>query len=249
MDRFALTDKVAIITGASEGLGAAFAKALGGAGATVVLAARREPLLRAVADSIDGALAVTCDVTAEADRRRLVDTALAAHGRLDILVNNAGIAWAGPALDERPEDSARVLDTNLHAVLHLCRLAGAHMVKRRTGAIVNIASVSALRSFDRFGLAAYAASKAGVLGLTRELAAQWGRDGVRVNAIAPGWFPGATNGYLRNPALAEWICTHTALGRPGHPDELSDALIFLASDASAYITGQTLSVDGGWTVF
>jgi NAD(P)-dependent dehydrogenase (short-subunit alcohol dehydrogenase family) len=248
-DPFRLTGKVAVITGASEGLGTAFARAAAAAGATLVLAARRTHLLDDLAKDLGGAVVVGCDVTVEPDRVRLLRTALEAHGRVDVLVNNAATAVAGPAEDETLEDSTRVIDTNLTAVLRLCHLVAPGMLAQGGGSIVNISSIGALRSFDRFGLSAYAASKAGVVGLTRELAAQWGHRGVRVNAVAPGWFPGGTNGYLRDDDLKAWIGQHTALGRPGRPEELAAVVVFLASAASSYLTGQVIAVDGGWTTY
>jgi hypothetical protein len=246
---FRLDGRVAVVTGTSSGLGERFARVLAAAGARVVLAARRAEPLRALAARLDDALPVPCDVTVERDRTRLVDAALDAHGRIDLLVNNAGTAWTGPAEEETEAHLARVLDTNLAAVLRLCQLTGRQMLAQGGGVVVNISSVCAVRSMDRYGLASYAASKAGVVALTRELAAQWGRSGVRENAIAPGWFPTPMNGYLRDPDQAGWIAGHTALGRSGRLDELDGALLFLAGDASSYVTGQTLHLDGGWTVY
>lgn len=246
-----LDGRVVVVTGASEGLGVAFARAVHAAGARVVVAARRGDRVAALADELgaERALDIGCDVTYEADRRALVDATSARFGTIDVLVNNAGTAVAGPAELETGEDVERVIGLNLIASYRLCQLVAPTMLARGGGCIVNISSVSALASFDRFGLGAYAASKAGLHGLTRELAAQWGARGVRVNALAPGWFPGGTNGYLANEELRDWIGQHTALGRPGRPEELAAALVFLASDASSYVSGQVLAVDGGWTAY
>ncbi|MBO0844403.1 MAG: SDR family oxidoreductase [Nocardioides sp.] len=244
-----LEGRVALVTGASEGLGRAFARALHEAGARLVVTARRASLLEELAAELPDTVVVPGDLTDDAHLQRLVATAQDTCGRLDVLVNNAGAAWSGPAESEPPEEVDRALRINLMAPYRLSQLAGAAMIEQRGGSIINVSSISALRSFDRFALAGYAASKAGVHGLTRELAAQWGRHGVRVNALAPGWFPGGTNGYLRDADLRSWVGSHTALGRPGRPEELGEALVFLASDASSYITGQVLAVDGGWTTY
>jgi NAD(P)-dependent dehydrogenase (short-subunit alcohol dehydrogenase family) len=164
-------------------------------------------------------------------------------------VNNAGVAYSGPAEDETPEQLQDLVDTNLTALFALTQLAGRHMLGRGSGVIVNIASLSAGISLDRYGLAGYAATKAAVVALTRELAAQWGDRGVRVNALAPSFFPGATTGWLQDPDQVAWIRAHTRLGRPPRADELDGPLLFLASNASSYVTGQTLYVDGGWTCY
>jgi len=242
-----LDGKVALVTGTSSGLGRRFAQVLDGAGARVVLASRRHDDDLALAHTLHDALPVRCDIRSAADRSEIVAAALDHYGCIDILVNNAGAASSGPAEDETPEQLANLIDTNLTGLFALTQLVGRHMLERRTGVILNIASLSAVISLDRYGLAGYAASKAGVVALTRELAWQWGRRGVRVNAIAPSFFPSATSGWLRDPDQVAWIGENTALGRIPRSDELDGPLLFLVSDAASYITGQTLYVDGGWS--
>ena len=242
-----LSGRVALVTGTSSGLGRRFAQVLDGAGARVVLASRRHDVDQALAETLHDAVAIRCDVTDDADRAALVSAALDRCGQLDILVNNAGAASSGPAEDETREQIAHLLDVNVAGLFALTQLVGRHMLDRGTGAIVNIASLSAMVSTDRYGLAGYAASKAGVVALTRELAWQWGRRGVRVNAIAPSFFPAESSGWLRDPDQVAWIGENTALGRIPRADELDGPLLFLVSDAGSYVTGQTLCVDGGWS--
>jgi hypothetical protein len=245
----ALEGRVAIVTGTSSGLGTQFAKALDGAGARVVLASRRHELDLALAETLHEAMAVRCDVRSSEDRAALVEAVLGRHGRIDILVNNAGVAFSGPAEDEDIERVRSLIETNLTAVFALAQLVAPHMFEQSGGTIVNIASPAATTSLDRYGLAGYAASKAGVVALTRELAAQWGRRGVRVNAISPHFFPAATDGYLEDPELVAWLTARLPLGRTARIEELDGPLLFLCSDASSFVTGQTLVVDGGWTVY
>jgi hypothetical protein len=242
-----LADRVALVTGTSSGLGRRFAQVLDGAGARVVLASRRHEDDIELAGQLRNALPVRCDVRVAADREALVAAALDRFGGLDVLVNNAGVAYSGPAEDETPEQVQNLVDTNLIALFALTQLVGRHMLERARGVIVNVASPSAVVSLDRYGLAGYGATKAGVVALTRELAAQWGGRGVRVNALAPSFFPSATTGWLQDPDQVAWISAHAPLGRPPRPDELDGPLLFLAGDASSYITGQTIYVDGGWT--
>jgi NAD(P)-dependent dehydrogenase (short-subunit alcohol dehydrogenase family) len=250
---FGLAGRVAVVTGASSGLGARFAAVLSGAGAHVVMAARRADRLRAVAEGIEGTTHggtvrwVECDVTDDDARRRLIDRATSVTGSVDVLVNNAGTVAPGDGLDESLETVRRIVETNLVAVYRLCQLAARQMPAG--GSIVNIASINAFRSEDRYPLGGYVASKAGVVGLTRELAAQWGKRGVRVNALAPGYFPTEMTGMLADRDQVGWIREHTALGRPAEITELDGPLLFLATPSSSYLTGQTIVVDGGWSLF
>jgi hypothetical protein len=245
---FDLTGQVAIVTGASSGLGERFSRVLTAAGASVVLAGRRAERLRRVAADLPGALAVECDVTRDEDCQRLVDTVLTRHQQIDILVNNAGASQPARALDESADQFQRILQVNLVGVYRLCHLIGAHMVARGAGSIVNVASMFGLVGSGRMPQASYAASKAAVINLTRELAAQWARSGVRVNALAPGFFETEmTHDLFARPEGAQWVGRLTPMGRGGQPGELDGALLFLTSRASSYATGSVLVVDGGWT--
>jgi len=241
---FALAGRTAVVTGASSGLGARFAAVLAEAGATVFAAARRVERVKAMAGSQPRIRPVACDVTVGEDREELVRVAVAETGRLDVLVNNAGAPGATRAEDETADDFARVLDVNLVAPFHLAKLAR----ERGATSIVNVASILGVVSAAPLGGASYAASKAGLIGLTRELAGQWGATGVRVNALAPGWFRSEmTEQLFVDERSGRWVARNTMLGRGGERAELDGALLFLASDASSYCTGQVLVVDGGWT--
>jgi NAD(P)-dependent dehydrogenase (short-subunit alcohol dehydrogenase family) len=245
-----VADQVVVITGASSGLGEQLARTLAAAGASPVLAARRVERLAALADELPGSLTVACDVTDEDDRERLIATTLERHGRIDGLVNNAGMSITGPALRVSPADFARVMEINLVAPFALSCLAARHMRDGGGRSIVNVASAMGLRSLGEIPDAAYVASKAGLLGLTRELASQWGRYGIRVNAVAPGFFASEMTAELgsdpeRFPA---WLTAQTPLGRGGRSGELDAAILYLLSDASSFVTGTVLSVDGGLAV-
>ena len=247
IDRFRLDGKVAVITGASSGLGRGFAQAFSEAGAAVVLGARREDSLTEVAKGIsaDGGAVVTrrTDVTAPQDCAALARAAADAFGRLDILINNAGIGTAVPALRETPEEFRGVIEVNLLGAFWMAQACARLMSPGSS--IVNVASVLGLvKSYAP--QAAYAASKAAVIGLTRDLSQQWtGRRGIRVNAIAPGYFDSEMTAATDRDKLSAFIDQTASIKRFGRQHELDAAVVFLASDAAAYITGTTLAVDGG----
>jgi NAD(P)-dependent dehydrogenase (short-subunit alcohol dehydrogenase family) len=246
---FRLDGKVAVVTGASSGLGNRFARTLANAGAQVVAAARRVDRLDALAAEVEGITPVQTDVSSDEDCAALVESAEERFGRIDILVNNAGIADGGiRAEDEDPALFREVLAVNLTAVFVLCRLVGVHMIDQGGGSIVNISSVHGLVASTPNKQLAYDTSKGGITLLTKELACQWARKGVRVNALAPGYVETELTGPMfADPDGKAWIERETPLGRAGEPSELDGALLLLASDAGSYITGHTLCVDGGWT--
>lgn len=249
-DLFGLNDQVVIITGASSGLGAAAARTLAQAGASVVVAARRQHLLDELADTIGvGAVACPCDVTVADDLDRLVQVTLDHFGRVDVLVNNAGTIDGIAALEQSDDHFAEVVALNLNAAFGLSRRVAPTMMAQGAGVIVNVASVLGLVGIGRVPSAGYAASKAGLINLTRELAAQWGASGIRVNALAPGFFRSELTDEMfdADGKGEQFIKRRTLLGRAGEVEDLNGAMLFLASDASRYMTGQVLVVDGGWT--
>ena len=249
MDPFAafrLDGKVALVTGASSGLGARFARVLDAAGARVVLTARRADRLEALAGELHDARTVSVDLSDPDAAEALV----ADLGPVDVLVNNAGITDIVPALDESTTAFRRVIELNLISPFVLAREAARSMTDRGAGgSIVNVASILGVVGLGQIPQAGYAASKGGLVNLTRELGAQWARKGVRVNALAPGWFRSEmTDGKMFGDDASErWMRSRTPMGRGGEVPELDGALLFLASDASTFVTGQVLCVDGGWT--
>ncbi len=248
LDRFKLNGKVALITGGSRGLGLEMAVALYQAGAKVALMARREKYFDDARTELPDAHCVVGDVSNEADVIRAVAETKQKLGDIGILVNAAGIAWAAPALEMPAEKFREVVQVNLDGTFYACKACAPDMIKADYGKIINIASIAGLLGeppeiLDAVG---YSASKAGVIMLTKDLAAKWGRHGIRVNAIAPGFFP--TKMTEKNlPKIEQLIIARTPLGRLGRDGELAGAALYLASPASDYVTGQTLAVDGGTT--
>ncbi|MHC8320445.1 SDR family NAD(P)-dependent oxidoreductase [Pseudomonas sp. GB2N2] len=248
MQLFSLEGKVALVTGASRGLGKAMAYGLAEAGAHVVLAARDHAALLAVVDDIrhigGQADAQAFDLSDEVAVMAAIPSIIARHGRLDILINNAGICIWQPLLDSSLDDWKRTLGTNLTAPYLLAREAARPMLRQGSGSIINIGSY--VSRIGREKLQAYVASKHGVIGLTKSLAGELGASGVRCNAICPGYFlTDMAEPVVANPALMETVRSHISLGRWGDPKELQGAAIFLASEASSYINGHALMVDGG----
>ncbi len=247
---FRLDGQVAIVTGASSGIGAHLAEVLAGAGASVVLAARRKEKLETVVASIGGsASGFQCDVTKDSDLGDLVDFTMDKFGKIDICVNNAGVSEPAAAEKETPEQFRAIMALNLESVFVLSQLVGRVMLEAGEGSIVNISSIAGLLASGQIPQASYAASKAAVVNLTRELAAQWARRGVRVNAIAPGWFPSElTHDMFMDPRGQDFIRKRCPMGRTGELSELDGPLLLLASKAGSYVTGETIVVDGGWTI-
>jgi NAD(P)-dependent dehydrogenase (short-subunit alcohol dehydrogenase family) len=247
---FDLTDRVAIVTGASRGLGQTFARALARAGADLVVTSRTRASLDACQREIEAlgrrAVPLELDVRDENSIRRMADGAIEAFGRIDILVNNAGCNVRKPAADVTWDDWNLVLDTNLRGAFFVAQAIARHMLPRRSGRIVNIGSVTSV--FGYAGLGPYGASRGGIRQLTMSLADDWGPHGITVNCLAPGWFKTAQNAVLyEDQEWVNYLVDRIPLRRPGRPEDLEGAIVFLASDASAYITGQTLLVDGGIT--
>lgn len=215
------------------------------AGADVVVTARRAERLEHLAGQLD-AIALPVDIASAAHRRAVAEAVADRFGRLDILINNAGICDDGPLEDQALGELETVIQVNLVAVMDMCRLMAPMLFASEHGSVINIASMYGLVA-SREPMAAYNATKAALIGLTRHLAAQWGRRGVRVNALAPGYFPTELTGMLADQGFVEHIENQTLLGRASSIDELDGPVLFLASDASSYVTGHTLVVDGGWT--
>jgi NAD(P)-dependent dehydrogenase (short-subunit alcohol dehydrogenase family) len=245
---FRLDGKIALVTGASSGIGAQTVKLFSSLGAKVIAAARREDRLQDLANQYPDVMAVRCDVGVEADCKNLVDTIVNEYGKIDILINNAGISDPIPALEEDLDLFKRVIQIDLISCFHLAQLCAQHMETQESGgAIVNVASIHGFVGSSPNNQPGYTAAKGGLINLTRELALEWARHGIRVNAIAPGYITTElTDEMIAGESGRKWIERNTPMRRPGEVTELDGAMLLLASDAGSYITGETIAIDGGW---
>jgi len=245
---FDLSGKVAIVTGTSRGLGQYIGRALARAGADLVITSRDPATLKAFQAEVEAlgrkGLPLALDVRKLESIQQMVEAAVAHFGKIDILVNNAGCNVRKPAVEVTWDDWNLILDTNLRGTFFVSQSVARHMIARKYGRIINIGSVTCVAGYA--GLGPYGASRGGVKQLTMSLADDWGVDGVTVNCLAPGWFKTAQNAVMyENKEWVDYLCDRIPLKRPGQPRDLDGAVVFLASDASEYVTGQTLLVDGG----
>tara|TARA_X000000368_G_scaffold237824_1_gene187835 strand:- start:547 stop:1314 length:768 start_codon:yes stop_codon:yes gene_type:complete len=248
LNSFQLKNKVAIITGASSGIGAQTAKLFSSVGATVIAAARRIDRLEDLAENNPNIIPIQCDVTSDEDCENLVQSTITQCEKVDILINNAGISDPVAALDEDLSEFRRVLQVDLVSCFYLSQLCARIMKEQDNGgAIVNVASIHGFVGSSPNNQPGYSAAKGGLVNLTRELALEWARYNIRVNAIAPGYFATElTDEMIAGESGRKWIERNTPMRRPGNVEELDGAMLLLSSDAGSYITGETISIDGGW---
>lgn len=252
-DPFSLKDRVSIVTGAGQGLGEAIAHALAKAGASVVLTGRTLSKVERVASEINSsgnrAIPIEADISRPNEIKKMVDFAISEFGTVDVLVNNAAVPSFNDVFDTTEEEWDRVIDTNLKGTFFCCQIAGKEMAKRKKGKIINVASTAGLVALT--GMTAYSAAKGGVVLLTKTLGSEMARYNIQVNCIAPGFFlsPLNANIYSSNPSLFDATLRRIPLRREGKTEEIAAVAVFLATEASNYITGETIAVDGGWSSF
>lgn len=252
MSLFDLTGKSAVVTGASSGLGVQFAKALAKQGADVALMARRAEKLTTVQKELEQlgvrCLSVPCDVTKMNELRQAVQQIEDAFGKVDILVNNAGTGGSVAAEEQTDDEWRRVIDLNLNSVYYASREFGKGMIARKYGKIINIGSIHSTVAMPGLKISSYCASKGAIAMLTKELANEWAPYNITVNAIGPAYFPSElTEGFVESDEFKQVIGAFCPMKRAGRPGELDGAIVYFASDASSYTTGQLLTIDGGWT--
>lgn len=245
---FDLSGKIALVTGTSRGLGQCFGRALARAGADLIITSRDPATLKAFQAEVESlgrkVLCLALDVRRQESIQAMAEAAIGHFGRIDILVNNAGCNVRKPALEVTWDDWNLILDTNLRGTFFVSQSVARHMVARKYGRIINVGSVTCVAGYA--GLGPYGASRGGVKQLTMSLADDWGIHGITVNCLAPGWFKTAQNAVMyEDKEWVDYLCDRIPLKRPGQPQDLEGAVVFLASDASAYVTGQTLLIDGG----
>ncbi|NLX13111.1 MAG: glucose 1-dehydrogenase [Phycisphaerales bacterium] len=251
LKEFSLDGRFALVTGGSKGLGYVMAEALARAGAEVAVTSRQESSIKTAADRLTRAtgrriVPLAADVTRRSDVEVMTEKTLEAFGRLDILVNNAGINIRKPTVEQSEEEFREILDTNLLGAFRVARAVGRHLVRQKSGVVINVASMIGLVGLA--GRPGYTSSKGGLIQLTRTMALEWAPLGIRVNALCPGPFATEINTpVLNDPEASQSFVQRIPLGRWGKPAELGPAAVFLASDASSFMTGATLVIDGGWT--
>lgn len=249
---FDVSGKNAIVTGASSGLGRQFALCLAEQGANVAIMARRVNKLEEVKAEVEAlgvkCVVAQCDVTDSAQVKAAIDKAVAELGRIDILINNAAAGFATPAVETTDEQWERVIDTNVNGVFYVAREVGRHMLEQGYGKIVNIGSFHCQVTMNGLPRSGYSTAKGAVYMMTKALAAEWAKSGITVNTLGPGYFKSEMADAVTDESYDRGIRENCPMGRRGNPGELNGAMLFLASDASSYVTGQLLLVDGGWTI-